>query len=66
MVGEYTMSDNEQLTEYEVHYQKDGNEHVAIVSARWPSEAQQLFQQQHNNNDIMVMCVLRHNLGNGE
>ena len=60
------MSETEQLTQYEVHYQQDGGEHVAVVAARWPSEAQQLFQQQHSDAGIMVMCVLRHNLDSGE
>ncbi len=60
------MNDDNALIPFEVHYRKGDEELMSVVSARYPSEAQQLFQRQQQDKEIMVMCVIRHHLDSGE
>ena len=60
------MNSDDTLIQFEVHYRKGEEELMSVVAARYPSEAQLLFQRQHQGEELMVMCVIRHHLGSGE
>lgn len=50
------------MTTYEVHYQKGQEFGEALIEAEYPEQARQIFLQQHQGEEIVVMCVIRHQL----
>jgi len=50
------------VTTFEVHYQKGEEYGEAIVEAQYPEQARQKFLLERADKDLVVLCVLRHNL----
>lgn len=60
--GHNTRGEGNQLTTYEVHYQKGAEYGEALVEAEYPEQARQKFILEREDRDIVVLCVLRHTL----
>jgi hypothetical protein len=57
-----TQEEDSKLTTYEVHYQKGEEYGEELVEAEYPQQAQQKFLIDRADREIVVLCVLRHNL----
>lgn len=51
------------MTKFEVHYQKGEEFGEAVVEAEYPEQACQKFMQDNYEKDLVVLCVVRQNLG---
>jgi hypothetical protein len=47
---------------YEVHYQKGKDYGETLVEAEYPQQAQQKFLEQQQDPEIIVLCVIRHDI----
>jgi len=50
------------MTEFEIHYQKGTEYGETIVSAEYPEQARQKFLLECTDKNVVVLCVLRHNI----
>ncbi|MBW2187280.1 MAG: hypothetical protein JRG71_13050 [Deltaproteobacteria bacterium] len=50
------------MTKFEVHYQKGTEYGEALVEAEYPEQARQKFLLESKEKDLVVLCVLRHQL----
>ncbi|MEA3466369.1 MAG: hypothetical protein U9R29_10260 [Thermodesulfobacteriota bacterium] len=50
------------MTTFEVHYQQGTEYGEALVDAQYPEQARQTFLQQNTEKDLVVLCIIRHQL----
>lgn len=55
------------MTTFEVHYQQGNDYGESLIEADYPEQARQIFLQQQppQQEQPVVLCVLRHNLPYG-
>lgn len=50
------------MTTFEVHYQQGTEYGETLVEAEYPEQARQKFLLENTEKDLIVLCIIRHQL----